>query len=112
MLSVSAQRVSVAVIVDFLSMRRMNMIVGAMFAGVIVVVDQGVLMVVPMLVFMVMLVRVLVRVLVRMRRVFMCVIVFVCVGMVVSVKVLMFVVTVHIRTPFLNQQLRAVLYIL
>ncbi|MGO9571141.1 MAG: hypothetical protein ACLP5H_26750 [Desulfomonilaceae bacterium] len=83
------------VIVDLRFVARMDMIVGAVVAGVLVVMDQDVPMIMPMLVLVLMLVAMLMRVLMGMSLVPMSMFVRMAVGMLVGVQMLVFVVALH-----------------
>ena len=76
-------------------MTRMDVIVRTMVAGVLVVMNQGVSMIMPMFVLVVMLVAVCVRVLMGMSHVPMAMFVRMAVGMLVGMQMLMFVVALH-----------------
>jgi hypothetical protein len=85
----------VGVVVHLFFMGLMDMIVRAVVAGVLVVMNQCVSMIMPMFVLVVMLVAVCVRVLMGVRHVSMAMFVRMAVGMLVGVQMLMFVVALH-----------------
>lgn len=86
---------SVCVIVDFFFMGQMDVIVSAVVARVVMVMDRGVSMIMPMLVLMTMLVPVGMRVFMSMRLISMFMFVGVAVGVFVRVQVFVFVVALH-----------------
>jgi hypothetical protein len=85
----------VGVIVDLSFMTRMDVIVRAMVAGVLVVMNRHALMVMPMFVLMTVLMPVGVRVLMGVRHVPMAMFVRMAVGMLVGMQMLVFVVALH-----------------
>ena len=84
-----------AVIVDLLFMGRMDVIVRTMVAGVIVVMDQDIAMVMPMFVLVAMLVAVGVRVFMGVYCVSVTVFVRMAVGVLVRMQMFVFVVALH-----------------
>jgi hypothetical protein len=86
---------SVGVVVHLYFMTRMDVIVRTMVAGVLVVMNQHISMIMPMLVLVVMLVAVCVRVLMGMSHVPMTMCVRMAVGVFVGMQMLMFVVALH-----------------
>ncbi len=83
------------VIVDLLFIGLMDVIVRTVVAGVIVVMNQDVSMIMPMFVLVVMLVAVCVRVLMGMSHVPMTMFVSMAVGVFVGMQMLVFVVALH-----------------
>lgn len=83
------------VIVDLLFMGLMDVIVKTVVAGVLVVMNQYVSMIMPMFVLVVMLVAVCVRVLMGMSHVPMTMFVSMAVGVFVGMQMLVFVVALH-----------------
>jgi hypothetical protein len=85
----------VGVVVDLGLVSGVNVVVRAVVAGVLVVMNQDVSMIMPMFVLVVMLVAMCVRVLMGMGHVPMAMFVRMAVGMLVGVQMLMFVVALH-----------------
>ncbi len=86
---------SVAVIVDLFFMCRMDVVVRTMIAGVIVVMDQRIAMVMSMFVLVVMLVPVGVRVFMCVSRVAAGVLVSMAVGVLVGMQMFVLMVALH-----------------
>ncbi len=88
---------SVAVIVTLRCMARMGVIVRSMFAGVIVIMDRRIAMLMPMFVLVPMLVAVGVHVFVRVSCVAVRVLVRMAVSVLVRMQMFVFVVALHCR---------------
>ena len=84
-----------SVIVDLFFMSRMGVVVRTMIAGVIVVMNQDIAMVMPMFVLVAMVMPVGVRMFVSVNHVSVCVFVRMAVGVIVGMQMFVFVVALH-----------------